>query len=132
MKTCKDCGECKPIDTFYRRQGECKECSKKRVRANRIAKIGYYRRYDKDRQIYDPIRVFSHRYSQMRLRVLGKATRPYKVEGRPICTQKEFLEWCEMHKTEYDDLFKIWAANSFDRRNTPSRPYRQQQRLHAR
>lgn len=55
-KTCKGCGISKPLDEYYfygkktkRRGGKCKECTKAMVRANRAAKIEYYRQHDRDR-----------------------------------------------------------------------------------
>lgn len=56
-RTCKKCGLTKPVSDFYVRQCyECKECSKKRIRENRAAKIEYYREFDKARANL-PLRV---------------------------------------------------------------------------
>lgn len=59
--TCRACGEVKPIEDFYPRQvrmcgavGECKECTKERVRKNRAANVEYYRKYDSYRFQNDP------------------------------------------------------------------------------
>jgi hypothetical protein len=49
MKKCKKCGEEKEESTFYKSRNDCKECVKKMVRANRLAKIDYYREYDRAR-----------------------------------------------------------------------------------
>lgn len=49
MKTCKQCGKAKSDDEFYARHSSCKECTKKRVRANRREKLEYYRDYDRNR-----------------------------------------------------------------------------------
>ena len=47
---CKACGTDLPADTgFYANDKTCKECRKERVRANRRAKIQYYREYDRKR-----------------------------------------------------------------------------------
>lgn len=68
MKTCKSCATQKPFDDFYHhphskdgRQEKCKECTKSAVRANRAAKIDYYRSYDKMRFQRDPHRRASNK-----------------------------------------------------------------------
>ena len=48
-KKCKDCNAVKSIDDFYGIQNECKECTKKRVRAYRAANIDKVREYDRKR-----------------------------------------------------------------------------------
>lgn len=56
MKVCFKCRTAKPITEFYghprmtdSRLGKCKECTKADVRANRLAKLEYYRQFDKMR-----------------------------------------------------------------------------------
>lgn len=56
MKSCKKCGEEKPLDGFYKhplnrdgRDGTCKECCKARARRNRSKRLDYYREYDRKR-----------------------------------------------------------------------------------
>jgi hypothetical protein len=55
-KTCFKCLQCKPLDAFYRhammsdgRLGKCIECTKADVTQNRLAKIEFYRSYDRMR-----------------------------------------------------------------------------------
>jgi ribosomal protein S27AE len=54
-KTCKRCGTEKDlISGFYANDNTCKDCRKERVRANRAAKVEYYRAYDRKRFKEDP------------------------------------------------------------------------------
>lgn len=47
---CKDCLLEKPLEAFYlSNKSRCKECIKEAVRANRLAKLEYYRSYDRAR-----------------------------------------------------------------------------------
>lgn len=62
-KVCFACNEEKPLTEFYRaptaadgRAGKCKECTKAAVRANRAARIEYYREYDRRRFQENPER----------------------------------------------------------------------------
>lgn len=55
-KDCTACGVTKPLSAFYKhpfgrhgRQAKCSECTKSAVRANRAARIEYYRAYDRER-----------------------------------------------------------------------------------
>lgn len=56
MKTCISCGQNKPLSEFYKHPqmadghlGKCKECHKLDVKANRAARVEYYRAYDRER-----------------------------------------------------------------------------------
>lgn len=56
VRACTKCGESKPLDDFYRhpfgrdgRQSKCAECTKADVKANRQARIEYYRAYERER-----------------------------------------------------------------------------------
>lgn len=55
MKSCKKCGEEKPLDGFYKttakdgRDNTCKECRKERVRENRRENIEQYQAYERQR-----------------------------------------------------------------------------------
>ena len=56
MKKCKGCGVDKSLDNFYRHKmmadgylNFCKECSKQKVKDNRLKKIQHYQEYDKKR-----------------------------------------------------------------------------------
>lgn len=50
MKKCKDCLLEKDSKLFYGVQGECKECTKNRVRLNYSKNKEYYANYDKKRE----------------------------------------------------------------------------------
>lgn len=49
MKKCKDCGVDKDISCFYGVQGECKDCTKKRVQFNYRKNINHYTKYEQKR-----------------------------------------------------------------------------------
>lgn len=49
MQTCRSCSTVKALDAFYANDRTCKECRKAMVRANRAAKIDYYRAHDRAR-----------------------------------------------------------------------------------
>lgn len=122
MKKCKDCGIEKEQSEFYPTQGECKECSKKRIKKNYYKNIEYYHDYDKYRQRHSFNRIFKHRYSLIKQRIEGRATRHYKIEGKEILPYKEFLDWCykEENLKCFEKLYDIWKKNIFCRRLTPS------------
>ena len=56
FRACTKCGEEKPLTSFYKhpfaaqgRDSACAECRKAAVRANRAARLEYYRAYDRER-----------------------------------------------------------------------------------
>ena len=56
MRVCTKCGVEKPLDDYYRHpfgrdgyQTKCADCTKSDVRANRAARLEYYRAYDRSR-----------------------------------------------------------------------------------
>jgi hypothetical protein len=56
VKTCFKCQESKPISEFYKHPemgdgflGKCKTCARADVAANRLARLDYYRAYDRER-----------------------------------------------------------------------------------
>ena len=120
MKTCKDCKKEKENLDFYGVQSDCKDCTKSRVKQNRNSNIDYYKQYDKNRQKYDFNRIFRHRYSGIKARVEGRASRTYKVEGKPMCTLNEFINWCHNNMDVFLRLHRIWKRNSYKRGFSPS------------
>ena len=63
MKVCTKCAVSRPLDDYYRHpmandghSGKCIECTKADARANRAARLEYYRAYDRSRN-RDPDRV---------------------------------------------------------------------------
>ncbi|QBJ80547.1 hypothetical protein [Aquitalea sp. USM4] len=49
LKSCKKCGEAKPLALFYANDNSCKECRKAMVRAARARNIEHYREFDRQR-----------------------------------------------------------------------------------
>jgi hypothetical protein len=119
-KICKDCGEEKEKIEFYSNQGNCKECFKKRVKENRKNNHEQYRLYDIKRQRIDFSRIFRHRYSGMKARIEGRATRRYEVEGRDICTKNEFLQWCEQNIKQFEKIHRAWKKSNWENKMSPS------------
>ena len=122
MKKCKDCGKIKNELDFYGVQGECKECSKKRIRDNWKKKREYYRLFDLKRQRTDLNRIFSHRFYGIKARVNGYAIRKYKVEGLKMFNKEEFLKWCnsKVNLKIFNSLYIDWRNNNYCRSLTPS------------
>jgi hypothetical protein len=75
MKLCFKCHREKPLEEFYRhpmmgdgRLGKCKDCTRADVRANRLARVDYYRKYDVERHANDPKRRESDHAHSKRFR----------------------------------------------------------------
>ena len=49
MKICNTCGVKKEDSEYYANTKKCKECTKEKTKANRLANIEYYRNYDRNR-----------------------------------------------------------------------------------
>lgn len=134
MRTCTKCGLSKPLELFYKhpftkdgRQAKCAECTKADVRANRAARIEYYRAYDRQRA-KQPDRVQARtEYNRINKRprpetdplkkkartALGNALRDGKI-GRP-----SDCEVCQMPSDvhgHHDDYTKpldvIWCCTA--------------------
>ncbi len=119
MKTCKDCGTQKDDSDFYGIQGECKDCTKKRVSKNYRTRLDYYKKYDVIRN-KDPKRKALRLKSQQKQR----KAHPEKYTARRktfraiqagILT-KEPCQVCGKRKVEahHEDYFKplkvIWLC----------------------
>jgi hypothetical protein len=73
MKTCKQCGETKPLDDFYRKgrhtrghMSRCKECVKANANSYRAANLERVRAYDRERGLLPHrkagVKARAHRY----------------------------------------------------------------------
>lgn len=122
MKKCKDCKIIKNIDEFYGHQGECKVCSCKRIKENRIKKIDYYSKYDFFRNKENYKLICSRKYSMMKQRVLRTSSHRSSAEGKDIISKEEFMEWCykESNKNSFIKLQKIWKESGYKRTLAPS------------
>ena len=120
MKICKDCKKEKELSEFYPRQGDCKNCYKTRVKRNRKQKLEYYRQYDKYRQRYSINRIYGHRYSMMKMSVQGRNAHKRSVEGKELCSRKEYNDWCKKNEKDFLILYKRWKRGGFERKLAPS------------
>jgi len=83
MKICPTCNELKSIELdYYKGAKHCKECTKKRVRENRLAKIDYYREYDRNRPNKDERLKKSYEYQKTEKgkEVKKRATQKYRKD----------------------------------------------------
>ncbi len=95
MKTCFKCGRTLPLGEFYRHPmmadghlGKCKHCTRSDTRANRAAKLEYYRAYDRARRPRKrPVfgEPWHKRFPQKRKAhwVVGNAVRDRKLLRKP-------------------------------------------------
>lgn len=83
MKICKDCRIEKNSLEFYGVQGECKSCTKKRVKLNYFKNHAYYAQYEKERQKNPNRRLKKIEYQ----RTLRKKS-PEKYKARNIVSSK--------------------------------------------
>lgn len=143
MKRCFKCGEEKSFDEFYKHGrmgdgylGKCKECTKADTRQNRMAKIEYYRLYDRKRASM-PHRIALNKAVQARphnverakrsrksweLRFperreaavkLGNAVRDGKVIPWPVCAIPECYAKPEAHHPDYSQpLQVVWLCSA--------------------
>lgn len=94
MKKCKDCKRIKSINNFYRSQGECKTCTKKRVSKNYRKNIEYYKNYDQKRNQTEERKNDFLRYQKTkRLKYRGRS-RAYNKVAYAIKSGKLIKEPC--------------------------------------
>jgi len=135
MRVCTKCGDPKPLETGYYKhpfgkggyQTKCIECTKVDVRANRAARLEYYRAYDRQRAS-DPKRLEARtEYNKTHARArpepdpvkraartaLGNAVRDGKISKPPHCEVCDMP--CEPHG-HHDDYSRpldvIWCCTS--------------------
>lgn len=78
-KKCKDCGKLKNKLMFYGVQGECRECSKKRIKENYYLNRKHYIAYEKERN-QNPLRKAN--------RILYQRTQRLKNKGKNLARYK--------------------------------------------
>ena len=122
MKKCKECKEIKEDDCFYGVQGECKECTKIRIKKYRRENVGKDREYDQNRHRNNIDRIFRHRYAGMKTRINGNNSHRSSVEGKAILSQSEFLEWCYKKEniTVFLKLYEDWKKSGYSNKVAPS------------
>lgn len=125
MKICKDCNLEKVKEEFYGVQGECKSCTRDRVRKYRVENLEKTKSYEVDRNRNSISRIFDHRYYTIKNRCTKiHITNGIKksVFGKKFLSKEEWLEWC-YQKDNYSafvKLHKVWVKSNFDRKLVPS------------
>lgn len=76
-KTCTKCGEAKPGYEFYPNTNKCKGCTCAAVRANRCAKLEYYREFDRKRNMLPHRVVARQMYIAAHPEIKAKSIRQY-------------------------------------------------------
>ncbi len=86
MKTCFKCGQKKPLDEFYRHPrmadghlNKCKECTKRDVAENYIARHEQYVRYDHERSVLPHRRLAVKRYAAAHPEIINKGHQRYRM-----------------------------------------------------
>jgi hypothetical protein len=122
-KQCYRCGEVKSLANFYRLErmadghfNKCKTCYCADVRANRKAKVGYYREYDRKRYSTDPkakarLAAVVSRYGSEH----PKAFRSHALVGKALRDGKLVRGPCEVcnsarvhgHHDDYDKPLEV-------------------------
>lgn len=129
--TCKACGASKSADEFYpSNKSKCKECVKAVVRANRAAKVDYYRAYDRARadlpervaaraayQQTDAFRAShdaavkrwkdNHQQRRRAQTAVGNAIRDGRLTPWPACALPECDAKPEAHHPDYDRPLQV-------------------------
>jgi|GEM_PF-2136575 len=104
MKICKDCNIKKDKSLFYGVQNECKECTKKRVKANSLKVGGAYDFSEKG--------VFRVIYKTQ------KANQRNRGFGSLPYTKIELVSWCK--ENGFDSLFSEWVKSGNNKDLKPS------------
>ena len=113
MKVCFKCGVKQPAHNFYRHPmmldghlNKCKECTKKYVRANRLANLSYYREYDRkrgNRQTPENLKLYRSKFPN---KVKANRMVAYYIQAKKLF--REPCEKCGNDKTHahHDDYLK--------------------------
>ncbi len=108
QKKCKECGIIKPLSEFYGVQGECKECTKKRVNSNpknfsnKVANCYDHTEKGVIRVIYKTQKANSKR----------------RGHNTPEYTKEELKEW--LYKHDFKKLYKVWVKSGYKKNLKPS------------
>ena len=95
--TCKKCSLTKPVSDFYKQQysrisglGECADCTKARVKANRLVNVEYYRAFDRSRGNRQPPDYFQSYRGNNKAKyaahtMLNNAVRDGRIDKLKVC-----------------------------------------------
>ncbi len=104
MKVCKECGEEKETNCFYGVQGECKECTKLRVKKNSI-KVGS--KYDfSEKGVIRVIYKTQKRHNKLR----GHGDMPY--------SKQELSSW--LYSNHFASIYNSWVSSGWLKSKKPS------------
>ncbi len=127
MKTCRSCKEAKPDDQFYKGDGRCKPCRCIMVRANRLARIGYYRAYDIARAttperkekalLYQRNRRKQNPIKRIAWQKVNNALKTGKIVRPDRCSHCKVVGPVQAHHTDYSKpLDVVWCCFTCHRR----------------
>ena len=125
MKICKECKQEKETTEFYGVQGECKVCTRKKVKEYRSNNSEKVKTYDRERNKNSVNRIFLRRYYMIKCRCTKvHITNGIKksVYGKDFLTKSEWLEWCykEENYKKFIRIYNNWVKHNFDRKLAPS------------
>lgn len=113
-KTCTQCDESLPSDSFYVGRNKCIKCYRRHQRTRDRTVEGHIKR------IYGGMK---HRVSggllRANMKFNGRAHGAEYYVGLPLIAKDEFLTW-SLQDPEYRRLHNEWVDSGFERRLTPS------------
>jgi hypothetical protein len=127
-KQCFICKNIKDLKKFYAHKqmpdghiNKCIECTKKYINERRMKnrEADIIRKKEDYRTNHKTI--WNVRYHGMKTRVNGTSISHYTSSfGKDLLSKKEFFEWCEINKKEFEYIYNKWKNSNFERKLSPS------------